>query len=297
VTVQPYDPTLKALVETDPASWPALLGVPAGATEVIDADIATVSGAADKVLRVSAAPPYLLHLEFVAGHDAAVLPRKLYVRNGLLEDRHDLRVRSGAILLRPEADSPQLTGLYERSFPGEAAYLTFRYQVVRIWQLPPEPMLTGGLALLPLAPISAVTAAELPGIIQRMGRRLSGRRGRRQAPVVWAAAFILLGLRHSPALAAQLFRGVLSMKESSTYQMILEEGRGEGAVAEAKKVLRLQGDGAFGPPDARTVAAIERIDDLARLEEMLKRVRTAGSWQELLGQPASGRRGGRRRSP
>jgi hypothetical protein len=284
-------------VETDPASWPALLGVPAGLTEVIDADIATVSGAADKVQRVSAAPPYLLHLEFVAGHDAAALPPKLCVRNTLLNDRHGLRVRSAVVLLRPEADSPQLTGVHERGFPGEEPYLTFRYQAVCVWRLPPEPLLTGGLALLPLAPISAVTEAELPGIIQRMGRRLSGRRGRRPAPVVWAAAFILLGLRHSPALAAQLFRGVLSMKESSTYQMILEEGRGEGAVAEAKKVLRLLGDAAFGPPDARTAAAIERINDLARLEEMLMRVRTAGSWQELLGQPAAGQRKGRRPSP
>src|SRR6266436_8502148 len=98
VTAKPYDPTLKAMVETEPASWPAFLGRPTGPTEVIDADIATVSGAADKVLRVHADPPYLLHLEFVAGHDSAVLPRKLHVRNGLLEDRHDLRVRSAAVL-------------------------------------------------------------------------------------------------------------------------------------------------------------------------------------------------------
>jgi hypothetical protein len=81
--------------------------------------------------------------------------------------------------------------------------------------------------------------------------------GWQQAPVVWAAAYILLGLRYSPALAAQLFRGVVSMKESSTYQAILEEGEVRGAVAEAKKVLRLQGDDAFGPPDARTARAIE----------------------------------------
>ncbi len=272
---------------------------------MIDADIATVSGAADKVLRVSADPPYLLHLEFVAGHDAAVLPRKLHVRNGLLEDRHDLRVRSGAVLLRPEADSPQLTGVYERGFPGEEAYLTFRYSVVRVWRLPPEPLLTGGLALLPLAPISAVTEADLPGIIQRMGRRLSGHHGRRQAPIVWAAAYILLGLRWSPGLASQLFRGVVSMKESSTYQAILEEGRTEGiarglavgAVTEAKKVLRLLGDEAFGSPDAATAAAIERLDDLGRLEDLLRRVRTAGSWRELLGPSPGRRRGGRRQAP
>jgi len=56
VTAQPYDPTLKALVETDPDSWPGFLGGPTGPTAVIDADIATVSGAADKVMRVAADP-------------------------------------------------------------------------------------------------------------------------------------------------------------------------------------------------------------------------------------------------
>jgi predicted transposase YdaD len=210
VTARPYDPTLKALVETEPESWPAWLGRPTGPTTVIDADIATVSGAGDKVLRVAAEPPYLLHLEFVAG------------------------------------------------------------------------------------------------IIERMGRRLGGRRVRRQAAVVWAAAYVLLGLRYSAALAAQLFRGVVSMKESSTYQAILEEGRQkgrregreegrtEGAVAEARKALRLVGDGAIGEPDARTAAIIERLDDLGRLEELLTRVRTAVSWQELLGPPAPRRRGKRR---
>lgn len=292
MAAQPYDPTLKALVETEPESWPALFGRPVGPTAVIDADLATVSGAADKVLRVGTDPPYLLHLEFVAGHDSATLPRKLHVRNGLLDDRHDLPVLSGAILLRPEADSPQLTGVYRRAVPGEAEYLTFRYQVVRVWQLPPGPLLTGGVALLPLAPISDVTERDLPGIIQQMERRLRGHRGRVRAEVVWGAAYIMLGLRYSPALAAQLFRGVMGMKESSTYQAILEEGRNEGAVAEARKLLRVFGDRKFGNPDTRTAAAIERIADLARLEDLCQRVWTAASWKELLGQ-SSGRRGGR----
>ncbi len=290
MAAHPYDPTLKALVEIDPESWPAFLGGPTGPTRVIDTDIATVSGAADKVLRVAADPPYLLHLEFVAGHDAAVLARKLSVRNGLLDDRHDLRVRSGVVLLRPEADSPQLTGVYQRSFPGEDAYLTFRYQVMRVWRLPPKPLLTGGLAVMPLALISAVTESELAGIIQQMGRRLSGQR--QHARQVWAAAYILSGLRYSRELTAQLFRGIVSMKESTTYQAILEEGeeRGlvRGRIAEAKKILRLQGEDAFGLPDARTAAQIEKLDDLARLEQLLKRLRGAESWKQLLG--SSGRR-------
>ncbi|OWK35712.1 hypothetical protein [Fimbriiglobus ruber] len=56
MTPKPFDPTLKALVETSPESWPAFVGGPPGPTDVIDADIATVSGAADKVIRVRADP-------------------------------------------------------------------------------------------------------------------------------------------------------------------------------------------------------------------------------------------------
>jgi hypothetical protein len=77
------DPTFKSIVETESESWPDLLPEPAGPTSVIDADIATVCGAADKMLHVAAAIPYLLHLEFVSGHDAADLPSTLHVRNTL----------------------------------------------------------------------------------------------------------------------------------------------------------------------------------------------------------------------
>jgi predicted transposase YdaD len=107
-------------------------------------------------------------------------------------------------------------------------------------------------------------------------------------------------MRHSPALAEQLFRGVLSMKESSTYQAILAEGMAEGIaqgeLREARKLLRIFGDSRFGPPDAQTATAIERIPDLAQLEELCQRMGAAGSWQEVLGQPAPGRRGGRQSS-
>lgn len=87
------------------------------------------------------------------------------------------------------------------------------------------------------------------------------------------------------------------MRESSTYQAILEEGREEGMVAGAKKALRLQGDDAFGVPDARTAAAIERIRDWAQLEELLRRMRTATDWRDLLGPLFAGSRKGRRQSP
>jgi hypothetical protein len=85
------------------------------------------------------------------------------------------------------------------------------------------------------------------------------------------------------------------MRESSTYQAILEEGRAEGELREARRLLRLLGEDAFGPPDAQTAALIDQFADLGRLEEMVKRLWTAGSWEELLRQSPAGRRGGRRR--
>jgi hypothetical protein len=79
------------------------------------------------------------------------------------------------------------------------------------------------------------------------------------------------------------------MEESSTHQAIL----GEGEVREARKLLRLLGDGAFGKPDARTNALIESLEDLDRRDELLQRVRTATSWEEMFNPPA--RRKGKRK--
>jgi hypothetical protein len=274
---------------------------------VIDAEIATVSGAADKVLHVRADSPYLIHLEFVSGHDAAALPQKLIVRNAALENRHDLPVPSVAILLRPEADSARLSGVYERGFAGEPPYLVFRYQVIRVWKMPPDSFLTGGLPLVALAPICDVTESQLPGIIKKMELRLGKRESRRHSSAIWSAAYILLGLRYSPFVARQLFRSVLSMRESSTYQEILEEGRtegrsegrnegrNEGAVMEARRILRLQADDAFGPPAPRIAEAIESIDDLKVLEKVLSKIRSTSSWEELLDMKKDDRRRGRKR--
>ena len=62
-----------------------------------------------------------------------------------------------------------------------------------------------------------------------------------------------------------------------------------GVLAGAKKGLRLLGEQVFGPPDLRTVAAINRLDDLTGVEDLIVRLRTAQSWRALLGRP-----GGRR---
>lgn len=291
---KPFDPTLKTLVEIDPADWPVFLHLPPGPTDVIDADIATVSGAADKALRVRASPPYLLHLEFQSGHDSSALPRKLHLRNTLLENRHELLVHTAVILLRPEADSPKLNGEWKRAFPGRPPYVTFQYQVVRVWELPPGPLLQGGLGTLALAPISKVTERELPDIIQQMEARLRTPRLRSHAEDIWSSTFILMGLRYSQEFARRLLQGVRSMKESVTYQAIIEEGEAigevKGALREARKMLLRQGTVRFGAPPAKVTRSLERISDVEQLEVLGERLLRVESWEELLDQPRPRRR-------
>jgi hypothetical protein len=99
---RPFDATLEELLEDSPESWPTLVRRPGGSGAVVDADIATVTGDADKVLRVGGPPYWLLHVEAQAGPDAS-LPRRAHVYNALLSQRHDLPVRTVVLLLRREA--------------------------------------------------------------------------------------------------------------------------------------------------------------------------------------------------
>jgi hypothetical protein len=93
------------------------------------------------------------------------------------------------------------------------------------------------------------------------------------------------------------------MKESTTYQAILregleegrQEGRQEGTLAEAKRMLLLLGENRFGPPDARTRAVLDSIEDVGQLEEMSVRVQNVESWQDVLGRPTPRRRNSRSR--
>ena len=64
-------------------------------------------------------------------------------------------MRTLIVLLRPAADGPELTGLFERRFPDETPYLAFRYKIVRLWQLPVETCLESGLGLVLLAPLNS----------------------------------------------------------------------------------------------------------------------------------------------
>jgi predicted transposase YdaD len=72
------------------------------------------------------------------------------------------------------------------------------------------------------------------------------------------------------------------MKESTTYQAILREGKAEGKIEEAKRLLLRMGRKKFGPPKAAINSKIEAIAELARLENLSDRILDATNWDELV---------------
>lgn len=232
----------------------------------------------------------MVDLEPQTGPDAE-LPQRLLKYSVLLTDRHKLRVRTVLLLLRPKADGAHLTGKLRYQFEDdEDSYLVFRYDVLRVWQLPVEMVMAGGLGVLPLAPLTAVPKRGVPAIIARMDERIEHEAAPRAARKLRAAAKLLLGLRFSREQATLLMPGEKWMKDSDTYLEILEEGEAKGRVAEAKRFLLRLGKVQFGLPDRATKAALDAVTDPERLEQLGERVLHVSSWQELLGTPSTQKR-------
>jgi hypothetical protein len=280
-----FDAATKEMLDDDPEAWAAYLGVHVeGMIRVIDTDLSTVSAVADKVYRVEGPQSHLLHVEMQASSDGT-LPRRLLRYNALLDLHHDLRVWSIVLLLRPEADAGNLTGVLDlRRYDGRPI-VEFHYDVVRAWQRPVEPLLAGGLATLPMAPLADVPHNQIPEIIRRIDARLLAEAPAATAGKIIEATLKLAGLRLDEGEIDEL-RGRLQTvnitTESSYYRLAVKEGLKQGKIEEAQRLILRLGQTRFGPPDAEDRAAIEAIQDVDRLEQLSERLLTVASWAELL---------------
>ncbi len=283
---KPFDVTLKDLVQSFPADYAAAFRLEGGGPVApLNVDLSTVTAATDVVL--SRGDPFdaLMDINFLSGWDGDTLARVL-LYNALLYYRYRVPVHSVVVLLRPSANDLRLDQGLRYAVWEERGHTHLAFEVVRMWQQPVEPVLAGGLGTLPLAPLCQLPAGvtleqALPDILRRIDERL----GREATPEVagrlWSATFVLTGLRLPREPLGQLFRGVRGMKESSGYQIILDEGRTE----EAQKILLRQGQRRFGPPTEATRMALQGMTDLERLERMTDRIFDATTWEDLLNTP------------
>jgi len=280
MTDRPFDISVRDLAEQDPLSWSRL-----GETrsvdraEIIDADISTVTASADKVLRVySGAHEWLMNLEAVSSHDAPVA-RRMHLKSVMLEERHDLPVRSILLLLRRDANARQLTGTLKRNLPGQRkAYNTFHYEILRLWEMPLQSLLAGGLGTLPLAALTDEAESDLRGVVEQIHTRLRNEAPRAAGAKAATSLFLLLGLRYDSSLIRQLFEGLRTMQDSSTYQWIVQNSR----LTESRTLLMRLATKKYGPPPQEVVQRLNQVAEIERLESLAERVLDATGWDELL---------------
>jgi predicted transposase YdaD len=278
-----FDATLKDVVAQYAADYQAALGLtdlpPA---RLLNVDLSTVSAATDLALGHGDPLEAITDMNFQSGPDADITRRALFY-NAVLHYRYNVPVHSVVLLLRPAADSPKVSDRVSYVGRKRRGKLNFNLEVIRLWEQPAARYLEAGLGVLPLA-----TLCRLPGKVsaeegrRRMVRQIDERVYNEATPeaarLLMTAAYLLTGLRIEQQAPQGIFRGLSEMRESSTYQLILEEG----AVTGSHNILLDQGQIRFGPASEETQTRLRGITDLQRLRRMARRVITANSWKELL---------------
>ena len=180
-------------------------------------------------------------------------------------------------MLRPFTGHNLLRGRYlEPGLDGKLE-LSFRYQVIRVWQIPAEEFLRGPLATLPLAPVAKASRRTLPEILRRLEGRLAQEASPSDAELLRMATYVLMGLRYPYAFVESLMSSNV-LELSSTYQGILNEG----ASREALLLLLRLGRKRLGEPSVSQLAQVESLQDRERLEALAERLLEAETWDELL---------------
>ena len=216
----------------------------------------------------------LLHIEPQASRDVD-FPGRLLRYSALLHDRYGDPVYSVALLLRPDA-APGITGVVSRKRKNGYEYLRFEYFVVKVWELHVEPLMASGIGALPLVLLTDEATGQLGTLVDRIDARLRAE----QVPdadrvFLLTCGYILLGLRYTRDEIRNAYTRVRGMKESSTYQAILEEGREEGQAigllkGEQNSLLMILRE-RFGEVPADVELRIRAVTEAARLQHAILR--------------------------
>jgi len=159
----------------------------------------------------------------------------------------------------------------------------FRPEVINLWEQPLEPMLTGGLGLLPLAPLCRMPEGmtreqALPEILRRINERLIAEAPPELNDTLWNSTYTLTGVYLDRQDVLPLFDRYRIMRESMTYQATLEEG----AIEMCRNNVLLLGTRKFGTLNQDEAAILNDIDDVDRLQRMLFAIEEAKSWEQVL---------------
>jgi hypothetical protein len=245
------------------------------------------------VLLIQSDQAWILNPEFQSSRSPDIEARMLTYA-ALLIRRYSVPVHTVLVLLRPEADAPGLNGAASWQAVDAQSGIMFRYQIVRLWQEPPERFLSGGIGSLPVAVVTASDEHTLDQVAQAIENRLRTE-DKSQADEIRLASYILSGLRHSPETVNRVYERVaqMNLEDSSTYRYLMDklaereqqgvlQGMQQGRADEAQRILFNLGTDRLGDPLPRVRKQIEKTKDLDKLEAMIRRVASVQSWRELL---------------
>lgn len=280
---KPFDAVLKWMLDAYAAAWVRYLiphvGLPPGEPEPLDPDLSTVQPTADKVFRLGPPASGLLHLEVQSDWDGE-MPARLLQYNVLLHARYGGPVHSLVLLLRRDANSPQLTGILTRVDANGVEYLRFRYGVVRVWELSADELLAGDLGTAPLGLVTDDAKPRLPALLRGLADRVVEEvPSQSERDIYLTSSALLLGLRYNKPFIHTLFQGLqnMSLRDSSAIQMWIEDGE---VKARRRDLLRLL-TAKFGPQAVDMQARIQAADDPERLSDAIEQVLSITSPDEL----------------
>jgi hypothetical protein len=283
VRSKPFEATSKDLAGIDPARFLAEVDTPPPPpVRLLNVDLSTVTAATDIVFGLGEPLQEVVHLEVQAGPDGDKR-LDLLAYNGLLHREYRVPLHSILLLLRRQAQHGSQTGNIRYAASPGSSKTDYMDEILRLWERPVEALLASGLGTLPLAPLcrlpEGISLEEgmrwvLTQVVERLHREGDPGLVRR----LLTATFVLSGLRLDRNQVRAIFQGVRVMRESDTYQAILDEGEVRGL----QHTLLRQGRKRFGEPEEAVRQSLLGITDLERLTRLTEGLLELSSWQELL---------------
>ena len=256
-----------------------LLAVSAARVTVVDGHMASVAVTADKLVLVDdpVLGRFLVHVEFQTVRDVG-LDLRMLQDNVWATKAYGLPVRSVAFLFR-RAAAAGVTGRVHAA-AGDDWLLDFRYNVVRLYDLPAEPLVTGPIATIGLVGVAAVPPADAARVAGRV--RLVSELPLAEAREAAEVLRVFAGLRPGGKFLETIMMTTADLFQAAkSYRETILKGRAEGRVEGERLMLLRMGTLRFGPPPAAVAdrVAAATADDLDRLAD---RLLSAAGWDDLL---------------
>ena len=272
-----YDQAFKILVDLNPNDWALLAGLTVVHNAAgMETELPERNRHLDRLIRVSDDQGDIaVHLEFQAGKSGNRVPIRLIDYSIGVTEKYRLPVHSCVVLLRRPADSPALTGAYKQRSRGVMPYLTFRYRVVRLWQVPVKTLLLPGSSVALAGVLSDYGTLTADEIAERIAACINLISDIDTRAMLFTIAYNLAGLRFNDSQADIMFGREISVLEkySSTVQATLRRGEARLLLTSAEQI--------FGAPSQEILDKVRNAKS-KKLVEWNLRIGKVQSWNELI---------------